>query len=130
MARDSGPSMRCGTVSKSYFVYILASKYNGTLYVGVTNDLLRRVWEHREGIADGFTKTHGVKQLMHFEAFEDVNVAIQRENRLKKWKRQWKIDLIEKDNPGWDDLYVKMTAPLPTPEWLAQANAVAAKRGG
>jgi putative endonuclease len=92
-------------MSKQYFVYILASRRNGTLYVGVTNELGRRVWEHREGLVKGFTKKYGVKLLMHCEAFEDVNAAIHRETRLKKWKRQWKIDLIQKDNPEWLDLY-------------------------
>ena len=88
-----------------YYVYILASKRNGTLYIGVTNDLARRVCEHREGLAEGFTKDYGVKRLAHFETFEDINTAIHREDRLKKWKRQWKIDLIQTRNPLWDDLY-------------------------
>ena len=92
-------------MNKSYFVYILASKRNGTLYIGVTNDLLRRVWEHREGVAPGFTKNYGVKMLVHFEEFGEVRLAIQRETRLKKWNRQWKIELIEKSNPDWSDLY-------------------------
>jgi putative endonuclease len=90
---------------KLYFVYILASRRNGTLYIGVTNDLSRRVWEHREGVAIGFTKKYGVTQLVYYEAFEDVSAAINRETRLKKWKRLWKIALIEKDNPRWADLY-------------------------
>ena len=92
-------------MSKLYFVYILASKRNGTLYIGVTNDLCRRVWEHREGVATGFTKKYGVTMLVYYEAFEEITVAIQRETRLKKWKRLWKIALIEKDNPRWLDLY-------------------------
>ena len=92
-------------MNKSYFVYILASKRNGTLYIGVTNDLLRRVWEHREGVAPGFTKNYGVKMLVHFEEFGEVRLAIQRETRLKKWNRQWKIELIEKSNPDWSDLH-------------------------
>jgi putative endonuclease len=91
--------------SKQYFVYILASKRNGTLYIGVTNALGRRVWEHREGIVDGFTKKYGVKMLVHYEAFEEVGAAIHRETRLKKWKRQWKIDLIQRNNLEWVDLY-------------------------
>ncbi|HTW34301.1 MAG TPA: GIY-YIG nuclease family protein [Rhizomicrobium sp.] len=92
-------------MSTLYFVYILASKRNGTLYIGVTNDLGRRVWEHREGKAVGFTRKYGVTMLVHYEAFEEIGVAIQRETRLKKWKRLWKIALIEKDNPRWLDLY-------------------------
>jgi putative endonuclease len=86
-------------------VYILASKRNGTLYIGVTNDLARRVWEHREGLVEGFTKTYGVKHLVYFELFEDIHAAIHRETRLKKWKRQWKMDLIQSRNIPWDDLY-------------------------
>jgi putative endonuclease len=92
-------------MSGVYYVYLLASKRNGTLYIGVTNDLVRRVWEHREGLVDGFTKTYGVKHLVHFETFEDINAAIHRETRLKKWKRQWKMDLIQSHNLMWDDLY-------------------------
>lgn len=88
-----------------YFVYILASKRNGTLYIRVTNDLIRRVWEHREGVAVGFTKKYGVTTLVYYEIFEEISAAIQRETRLKKWKRLWKIALIEKDNPRWLDLY-------------------------
>ena len=117
-------------MSNIYFVYIVASKRNGTLYVGMTNDLFRRIWEHREGLIDGFTKEHGVKHLVHYETYEDVNVAIHREKRLKKWKRQWKIDLIQRDNLEWNDLYEQMTAPRPLPDWLVHANAVAAQRGG
>jgi putative endonuclease len=90
---------------KTYFVYILASKRNGTLYIGVTGDLFRRVWEHREGLAEGFTKKYGVKMLVHYELFEDIHAAIHREDRLKKWNRQWKIDLIQKHNVEWNDLY-------------------------
>jgi len=86
------------TVSKTYFVYILASKRNGTLYIGVTNDLVRRVWEHREGLVEGFTKKYSVSRLVHYETFDDVYAAINRETRLKKWKRQWKIALIQKNN--------------------------------
>jgi putative endonuclease len=92
-------------MSKTYFVYILASRQNGTLYIGVTNNLVRRVWEHREGLVEGFTKKYGVKLLVHFEEFGDIGLAIDRETRLKKWKRRWKMDLIEKTNPAWRDLY-------------------------
>ena len=90
---------------KTYFVYILASKRNGTLYIGVTNDLARRVWEHREGLVEGFTKKYGVKMLVYSETFEDIHAAIARETRLKKYKREWKINLIQKDNVYWRDLY-------------------------
>ena len=92
-------------MSTLFFVYILASRRNGTLYIGVTNNLGRRIWEHREGTGDGFTRKYGVKMLVHYEPFESVTAAIQRETRLKKWKRQWKIALIEKTNPQWIDLY-------------------------
>lgn len=88
-----------------YFVYVMASRKKGTLYVGMTNDLLRRAYEHREGLIDGFTKDHGVKRLVFYEAFDDVTAAIRREKRLKEWQRQWKIDLIESQNPNWDDLF-------------------------
>ncbi len=89
----------------SYYIYMLASKPNGVLYIGVTNDLLRRVWEHREGLVDGFTKTYRVKRLVYWEQTTDINSAIEREKRLKAWKRDWKIELIEKHNPEWKDLY-------------------------
>ncbi len=92
-------------MQKLYYVYILASAKNGTLYIGVTNDLMRRVWEHREGIIPGFTKKYGVKLLVHYEEFGDIGLAIDRETQLKKWKRRWKMNLIEKTNPDWRDLY-------------------------
>jgi len=88
-----------------YYVYIMASARNGTLYVGVTNDIARRAWEHREQLVPGFTKRYGVKMLVHIEAFEDVRDAIARETRMKKWKRAWKINVIEQHNPDWRDLY-------------------------
>ena len=81
---------------KQYFVYILASKKNGTLYIGVTNDLIRRVYEHKEGIIEGFTKKYNIKNLVYYEIHTDINEAIKREKALKKWKRDWKIELIEK----------------------------------
>jgi putative endonuclease len=93
------------TMSKNYFVYILASQRNGTLYIGVTNDLGRRVWEHREGLVEGFTKKHGVKQLVYFEVFESIEAAIHRETRLKKYRREWKLNLIQSRNLEWLDLY-------------------------
>jgi len=87
-----------------YFVYIMASARNGTLYVGVTNDLIRRSYEHREGLVEGFTKKHGVKTLVWFEEFNDVRDAIAYEKRLKKWERNWKLRLIEEANPTWKDI--------------------------
>ena len=92
-----------------YYVYILASKKNGTLYVGVTNNLLRRVYEHRSDIVEGFTKKYGIHKLVYYEPFENIYSAIQREKRLKKWNRQWKTHLIEKANPDWKDLYEELT---------------------
>jgi putative endonuclease len=90
---------------RSFYVYILASRIGGTLYIGVTNDLIRRVAEHKLKIAESFTKRHDVARLVHFEIFDGIEQAIHREKRLKKWTRAWKIALIEKDNPNWNDLY-------------------------
>ncbi len=89
-------------------VYILASRRHGTLYTGVTNDLGRRVSEHRLGLIPGFTSEYGVKRLVFVEAHEDIRDAIVREKRIKKWRRDWKIELIECDNPMWDDLAVSL----------------------
>ena len=88
-----------------YYIYILASQKNGTLYVGVTNDLIKRVYEHRSDFVDGFTKKYQVHKLVYYETMEDPTSAITREKQLKKWNRQWKIDLIEEMNPNWKDLY-------------------------
>jgi len=88
-----------------YFVYILASKRNGTLYVGVTGNLANRIFEHKEDLRDGFTKEYGVHLLVWFEEYGDVQDAIVREKRIKKWRRAWKIEAIEKMNPAWKDLY-------------------------
>lgn len=93
---------------KKHYVYILASKRNGTLYIGVTNDLMRRVYEHKNNLIDGFTKKHVVHRLVYYEQYDDVVNAIQREKRLKKWNRQWKIELIEKENPEWKDIYMQL----------------------
>ena len=90
---------------RQYYVYILASRIGGTLYIGVTNDLIRRVAEHRLKVAESFTKRYDVTRLVYFEVFEEIEKAIHREKRLKKWSRAWKILLIEKDNPDWNDLY-------------------------
>ena len=86
-------------------VYILASRRNGTLYIGVTSDLVQRVWQHRNNVVDGFTKRYGVHMLVWFELHEDMVSAITREKRLKKWNRAWKLRLIEEMNPEWKDLY-------------------------
>ena len=88
-----------------YYVYILASKKNGTLYVGVTSDLIKRVFEHKNDFVEGFTKKFQVHDLVYFEVLDSVESAIAREKQLKKWHRDWKIRLIEKENPGWKDLY-------------------------
>ena len=93
---------------KNYYVYIITNKPNGTLYLGMTNDLIRRGYEHRNGLIDGFTKKYNLKRLVYFEVFNLVEDAILREKRLKKWNRQWKIDLIEKANPNWNDLYQQL----------------------
>ena len=86
-------------------VYILSSKPNGTLYIGVASDLVRRVWQHKNDVIDGFTKEHAVHDLVYFELHEDMLSAITREKQMKAWQRQWKINLIEEGNPGWRDLY-------------------------
>ena len=86
-------------------VYIMASKRNGTLYTGVTGSLIKRVWEHKNNLVEGFTKRYGVHKLVYFEQHEDMISAITREKRIKKWNRAWKIRLIEQQNPEWNDLY-------------------------
>ena len=88
-----------------YYVYLLASRKHGTLYVGVTNDLVRRVYEHRNKLVPGFTAQYDVSRLVWFEMFADVTLAIAREKKIKKWRRDWKISLIEADNPDWRDLW-------------------------
>jgi putative endonuclease len=90
---------------KTYYVYILASKRNGTLYTGVTNNLIRRVYEHKNDIVPGFTSRYGVHMLVYFEQGNSIIDVITREKRIKKWKRAWKIELIENLNPEWKDLY-------------------------
>jgi putative endonuclease len=91
-----------------YYIYILASKKNGTLYVGSTSDLVRRIWQHKNKFIEGFTSKYGVVKLVHFEEFIDINNIAQRERRIKEWKRSWKIDLISKENPNWEYLYYKL----------------------
>ena len=95
---------------KEYYVYILASKRNGTIYIGVTNNLKKRIYEHREGLIGGFTKKYNVKILVYFESVSDINSALIREKQLKKWERKWKLELIEKKNPEWKDLYEEFFA--------------------
>ena len=91
--------------TRSFYVYILASRIGGTLYIGVTNDFIRRIAEHRLKLAKGFTKKYEVSNLVYFEQFDDAENTIKREKQLKKWNRAWKIRLIEELNPNWDDLY-------------------------
>ena len=91
-----------------FYVYVMTNRDHGTLYVGVTNDIARRAWEHREGVVAGFTKTYGLKYLVHVEQFETAIEAIHREKRLKHWNRAWKVALIEESNPNWEDLYPQL----------------------
>jgi putative endonuclease len=109
---------------KHFFVYILASKPWGTLYVGMSGDLQARVYQHRQGLIDGFTKKYGIKTLVYFEEHESALAAIHREKRLKKWPRAWKINLIRTDNPDWRDLAADWYSAQPTPEeiekWVAR----------
>ena len=93
---------------KTYYLYILASKKNGTLYTGVTNNLVKRVYEHKENLVPGFTRKYKVHRIVYYEQFSDIYSAIAREKRIKKWKRQWKINLIESTNPDWQDLYDRL----------------------
>lgn len=91
-------------------VYLLASGRNGTLYLGVTSDLVQRVWQHRNEVADGFAKTYAVHQLVWFEQHDTMETAIVREKQIKKWKRVWKLELIEQGNPDWEDLWPQISA--------------------
>ena len=94
-----------------YYVYILATRIGGTLYIGVTNDLVRRVYQHREKLVRGFTAKYGVHRLVYYEAFGEIGAAIHREKQLKRWNRAWKIQLIEEKNPNWEDLYPVIAGP-------------------
>ena len=98
------------------YLYILASRRNGTLYTGCTTDLPKRIYEHRNGLVPGFTRRYGVKRLVYVETYDDISDAIVRERRIKEWRRAWKIELIEKGNPRWDDLAVTLLGfePLPS----------------
>jgi putative endonuclease len=99
-----------------YFVYMLASQRNGTLYIGVSNDVLRRTWEHKNEIVEGFTKKYGVHRLVWYETFDNINDAIAREKRLKRWNRAWKIRLIEERNSGWNDIYARLIGETALPD--------------
>jgi len=99
------------SIEKCYWVYILASRIGGTLYIGVTNNLVRRLYEHRMDLVEGFSKQYGVHRPVYFEQYDSVEQAILREKRLKKWNRAWKIQLIEENNPNWDDLYPRIAQP-------------------
>lgn len=91
--------------SKQPAVYILASKINGTLYIGVTSDVTKRIWEHKNNLVKGFTKRYNVHNLVWYEMHDNMASAIEREKKLKEWKRAWKLELIESSNPNWNDLY-------------------------
>ena len=97
-------------MEKQFCVYMLASDRNGTIYIGVTSNLVKRVWEHKEGVVPGFTSEYGVHKLVWYEQHESAESAITREKRIKKWNRDWKIKLIEESNPYWNDLYLTFTA--------------------
>jgi len=92
-------------VNKHPAVYILASKRNGTLYIGVTSDLAKRIWEHKNNVIEGFTKRYNIHRLVWYELHENMESAINREKQMKEWKRMWKLELIENSNPDWQDLY-------------------------
>ena len=95
-------------MQKYYYVYILTNRKNGVLYIGVTNNLLRRVWEHKNKVIKGFTSKYNLDKLIYYEISNNVNDVISREKMMKKWKREWKINLVKKDNPEWIDLYPEM----------------------
>jgi putative endonuclease len=113
-ARESGHPGATSTGMAAYAkhpcVYIVASDRNGTLYTGVTSDIARRAWLHKTGVVDGFTKRYGVRRLVYFEFHETMPAAILREKQIKKWRRSWKLELIEKANPQWQDLYGSLLA--------------------
>ena len=87
------------------WVYLITNKPNGVLYTGVTSNIARRAWEHREGVADGFTKRHGIKRIVYIERHDDIRTAIQREKNIKHWPRAWKVRLIHRHNPDWEDVF-------------------------
>ncbi|HEX9024630.1 MAG TPA: GIY-YIG nuclease family protein [Geobacteraceae bacterium] len=95
---------------KQFYVYILSNERNGTLYTGVTSDLLKRIYEHKNDLVEGFSKRYGIHNLVWYEMHETAESAISREKQIKKWQRKWKLELIDKSNPFWDDLYKELTA--------------------
>ncbi len=95
---------------KQFYVYVLSNRRNGTLYTGVTSDLLKRVYEHKNDLIDGFSKRYGIHNLVWYEMHETAESAINREKQIKKWQRKWKLELIDRSNPLWVDLYEKLTA--------------------
>ena len=97
--------------TNQYYVYILAGKIGGTLYIGVTNNLVRRVYEHREKLVEGFTKRYDVTKLVYYEIHSEIEAAIVRGKQMKKWNRAWKVRLIEESNPNWSDLYNQIAKP-------------------
>ena len=109
-ARSACPGSMPRKIMKQFYVYILANKKGGTLYVGLTSDLPKRTWEHKNGVIEGFTKRYSVKRLVHYEIFDRFEQAAEREKSLKRWRRQWKINLIEEQNPDWNDLYKKIAS--------------------
>lgn len=100
-------------MEKYYYIYILASKRNGALYIGITSGLIKRIWEHKNKLVDGFTRKYNINKLIYYEQYSDPENAIKREKRLKKYNRKWKLNLIEKVNPNWKDLYEEITTGLP-----------------
>ncbi len=96
-------------MAKTYYIYILTNKYNTTFYIGITNSIEKRTWEHKNKKAESFSKKYNLSKLVYFEVYEDVNEAIQREKQLKNWHRDWKVNLIKKTNPDFCDLYEKFT---------------------
>ncbi len=99
---------------RTYYVYFLASRPGGALYVGITNDLVRRVYEHKRGFVKGHTKQYGIDRLVYFESYDDVPLALQREKNIKHWPRVWKTRLIAQDNPAWRDLYDEVAGAVPS----------------
>jgi putative endonuclease len=93
---------------RAYYIYIITNKYNGTLYIGVTSDLKKRIWEHKNKVMKGFSAKYNVNQLVYFEEYDDINSAIYREKCLKEWKREKKLNLITENNPDWNDLYEEL----------------------
>ena len=96
-------------MNKQFYVYIMASRRNGTLYIGISSNLVQRVWQHKNNMVEGFTEKYNVKHLVYYEVHESAESAITREKQIKKWRRKWKLRLIEEQNPQWEDLYSKIS---------------------